>query len=765
MAAAEGEGRGRERERELPRAPEGPARRRRPEQPTGPAATGAAEPGAGAEPEPSVSRRLLGFELRELSRWHRFVRLLHRPTDPAALGAFRAAFGLLMALDVPQERGMALLDRRFLDGLPVCRFPLLPALQPLPLDGMYLLYGVMLLGALGMMLGCWYRLSCVAFLCPYWYVLLLDKTSWNNHSYLYGLLAFQLTFMGADRYGSVDGLFRPHKRNAHVPLWNYTLLRAQIFLVYFIAGLKKLDTDWVSGYSMGSLARHWLFAPFRLVLSEQSTSLLVVHGGGLLLDLSAGFLLLLDATRPIALIFVTYFHCMNSQLFSIGMFPYTMLASSGLFCHPGWPRRLLARCPRWLQGGLPSTRPPRHSPDCHYGARGGLRPRQHLAAAFTVLYVLEQLFLPYSHFITQGYNNWTNGLYGYSWDMMVHSRFHQHVKITYEDGLTGDVGYLKPGVFTQSRRWKDHADMLKQYATCLSQLLPRYNISEPRIYFDIWVSINDRFQQRLVDPRVDVVRAPWSPWRRTPWVLPLLLELSPWRQRLQELESSLDPHTDVVFIADFPGLHLENFVSEDLGNTSLRVLRGEVLVELVEQHRNHSLREGEGMQLPAGQYHKVHTVSAEPSCYLYLYVNTTARALELNLSRLQELRDRARNGTAPEPLPPELRPLLGEPLPPGAAEDPLVALLLRRERRERERERERGAGLGQRLRRFLRRKLRLFRRSVLMTCISLRNLAVGRPPPERLAQELAFADWREEEEEKGGDDGGDTDTVGGDPEL
>lgn len=47
---------------------------------------------------------------------------------------------------------------------------------------------------------------------------------------------------------------------------------------------------------------------------------------------------------------------------------------------------------------------------------------------------------------SQGYNNWTNGLYGYSWDMMVHSRSHQHVKITYRDGLTGELGYLNPGV-------------------------------------------------------------------------------------------------------------------------------------------------------------------------------------------------------------------------------------------------------------------------------------------------------------------------------
>lgn len=137
-----------------------------------------------------------------------------------------------------------------------------------------------------------------------------------------------------------------------------------------------------------------------------------------------------------------------------------------------------------------------------------------------------------------------------------------------------------------------------------------------------------------MDPRVDLVRAPWSPWSPTPWLLPLLLELSPWRERLQELESQLDGHTDAVFIADFPGtglgaregapgfgeapsgvdthfifffffpflspgLHLENFVSEDLGNTSLRVLQGEVLVELVEQHQNRSLQEGEGMQVRA----------------------------------------------------------------------------------------------------------------------------------------------------------------------
>jgi len=37
----------------------------------------------------------------------------------------------------------------------------------------------------------------------------------------------------------------------------------QIFIVYFIAGIKKLDMDWVSGYSMHAIASHFVFAPFR----------------------------------------------------------------------------------------------------------------------------------------------------------------------------------------------------------------------------------------------------------------------------------------------------------------------------------------------------------------------------------------------------------------------------------------------------------------------------------------------------------------------
>lgn len=716
----------------------------------------------------STMKRLFGFEKEDISSWHRLVCLLNRPTDPASLGIFRFLFGMLMALDITQERGLSHLDYKYLDGAPVCRFPLFNFLKPLPMDWMFFVYFVMFLGAVGIMLGCFYRLACLMFISTYWYVFFLDKTTWNNHSYLYGLIGFQLMLMDANRYWSLDGLRNPRKRNAHVPLWNYTMLRTQIFIVYFIAGVKKLDADWVEGYSMKYLVHHWLFDPFKLILPVELISLMVIHGGGLILDLTAGYLLFFDATRPVAFFFVSYFHCMNSQLFSIGMFAYTMLATSPLFCYPDWPRHFFGRFPEFLQPILPFVSPaPIPSSSCVYpkppSGSGEQQAEAHAApkpttpsfkhkfrTIFTILYIMEQFFLPYSHFITQGYNNWTNGLYGYSWDMMVHSRSHQHVKITYRDGVTGEIGYLNPGVFTQSRRWKDHGDMLKQYATCLSENLPHFNISDPEIYFDIWVSINDRFQQRIFDPRVDIVKADWSPFRPNSWLMPLLVDLSPWRTKFEEIEGSLDNQTEVVFIADFPGLNLENFVSEDLGNTSVQVLEGLVNVEIVDEKKNYSLQPGEKMQIPAGAYHKVYTVSEGPSCYMYIYVNTTEADLQKNFTKLSELQEKVRNGTETEPLPPELQPLitgLDDQDSDNSVIDPVVRLFLKRQKRMQEVKKRREASMIERFQRFASKKFYSIRRGFLMTSIALRNLAVGLPPIEQLTREVAYANMKEPETE------------------
>ncbi|CAL1530882.1 unnamed protein product [Lymnaea stagnalis] len=613
-------------------------------------------------------QQLFGFEKQDLTSWANLVRLLCRPADPACLGTLRVLFGFLMILDTIEERGMAMADVFWgMDDDDVCRFPLFNFLHPLPLVWMYLIIlHSILSAALGIMFGFKFRMSCTIYVGCYWYLFFLDKATWNNHSYLFGILAFLFAISDANRYWSLDGFFNPKINNAHIPLWNYTLMRAQVFLVYFIAGLKKLDLDWMSGYSMHSLSEHRVFSPFKIFLTPVQIDLYIVHFGGLTIDLFIGFILFFDKTRRLGLTIATTFHLMNSQLFSIGMFPYTMIATGMLFCSSSWPREFFKSVPDQLKRFTPEVKELLPSCHCiytknnvklevvenptiknksslHKNANPESLPtapssNHSFWSAFTLIFILWQSFLPYSHGITKGYNNWTNGLYGYSWDMMVHHWSVQHVRIKYFDKDKGESGYLDPNVWSAgNRRWSSHADMMKQYAECIAGHLKTYNITHVEIYFDIWQSLNDRFQQRMVNPHVDLVAAEWSPFKSPSFIMPLMVDLSDWRTKLEQIEASLDDElTNFVFVADFPGLYLESYVQPDFKNTTLSVLDGKVIVELLDQKRNITLNANESLQIPAGTFHNIYTVSETPSCYMYLFVNTTEAELNRKYQKFEQ---------------------------------------------------------------------------------------------------------------------------------
>ncbi|XP_054262450.1 vitamin K-dependent gamma-carboxylase [Macrosteles quadrilineatus] len=589
--------------------------------------------------EESFSSRFestLGFRLEDLSSFDGFCRLMHRPCDPSCLAVIRILFGLLMMVDVMEERGLSEADLKWGDPHS-CHFPLLNFLRPLPLEWMCLLYLIMWLGAAGVMLGAYFRLSCLSFCLPYWYLFLLDKSAWNNHSYLYGLLSIMFLFSSSHYCWSIDSLRGKAPRNGHVPLWNYAILRFQVFVLYFIAGLKKLDQDWLSGYSMTNLASHWLFDPFRLILTQQQIDYWIVHFFGFLLDLSIGFWLYFDKTRVPALICLTAFHVMNSRIFTIGMFPYVCLATMPLFCHMDWPRKLLSRFQKETLLEEPET-----TNVCIYPSKHETKDRvkdvrwyHRLTCSILLLHVALQAFLPYSHFLTKGYNNWTNGLYGYSWDMMVHSWDTILVVVKVVDKDSGQEHFLDPQAWTHTDRYSKHGDMMYQYAQCLRDNIQREHpaLKNVSIHIDVWCSLNRRFQQRMFDPRVDLLTVDWSPFQPVSWLMPLLTELSSWRTKIAEIEEqvySWSNYSDVLFVADFPGLYLENYIHGGLSNVSLSVLEGKVLVEL-EDGANLIVHSGESSFIPVQNFHKVHTISETPSCYMYTYANETL--LELGSDR------------------------------------------------------------------------------------------------------------------------------------
>lgn len=103
-----------------------------------------------------------------------------------------------------------------------------------------------------------------------------------------------------------------------MPLWNYTIIRTQIFILYFYAGLKKFESDWIQGYSMKTLSEHFVFDPFKFLLTKRQIDLWIVHRCGFILDLLLGFFMFFDQTRSFGFFFGASFHVMNSQMFHIG---------------------------------------------------------------------------------------------------------------------------------------------------------------------------------------------------------------------------------------------------------------------------------------------------------------------------------------------------------------------------------------------------------------------------------------------------------------
>ncbi|XP_055604178.1 vitamin K-dependent gamma-carboxylase [Uranotaenia lowii] len=568
-------------------------------------------------------QRYCDHDLSRLRSFEGFVTLMYRPTDSAALGVSRALFGLMMLIDIPDERGGGELDYRWGDPNG-CKFPLINGMEVPSYPRMGIIYLSMWLGALGITLGYRFRYSCALFVGTYWYVFLLDKSSWNNHSYLYGLLGTLFLFTNANAYFSIDA-WRNKQLQGDVPFWNYFILKYQFFILYFLAGLKKMCPEWLAGYAMTNLSYHWVFTPFRFTLGPQLTDLLIVHWFGCIFDTSVVFFLVYAPTRKLATLFACAFHLMNARLFRIGMFPWTCLTQLPLYYSFSWPRLLLKKFA--IEASAP----------CDTNVTDYEKPTRKRKGLMSLmlLYCGFQLFLPYSHFITKGYNNWTNGLYGYSWDMMVHAWDTVLISIKVVDNEQNQPYYLLPYAFVDNDRWTKHADMAYQFAQCIENNVQqeqtaksgkKVNIS---IHFDVWCSLNGRFLQRMFDPRVDILNAKWSPFASTEWSLPLLHQFTEMRSMISHMTKdvySWSNSSDVLFVADFPGLTMDNYIVPEMDNITLAVLEG--AIEYTHSMENHStvLHKGQRLQGIPPHFHQLKTIGEKPSSMLYTYVNTTMKA-------------------------------------------------------------------------------------------------------------------------------------------
>jgi vitamin K-dependent gamma-carboxylase len=452
-----------------------------------------------------------------LGRLHRAAVLdrLFLPVDTAVLAYFRIAFGLIMLWEVYRYFDNSWITRYWVD--PVVNFPYYGFgwLRPLPGIGMELLFAGLGILAICIALGFYYRLSATLFFLGFTYSYLLEQARYLNHFYLIILLSFLLIWLPAGRVYSLDARHAAHGSIQRAPAWTLWLLRAQIGIVYFYAGLAKLNADWLQGEPM----RGWLASRTDFpIIGGYFTEEWMVYAfsyGGLLLDLLIVPFLLWRRTRPFAFAAALLFHLLNAKLFSIGIFPWFMIAATAVFFDPAWPRQVIA----WL--GCQCV----HSvkADAKQTHASGSKP---LVVGLLGAYLLVQLLLPLRHYLYAGDPSWTEEGHRYAWHMKLRDKDAGAV-FRVVDAQTGETWQVTPHdylVSWQANKVAGNPHMIWQFARFVAEEWQKQGATEVAVYAEVMASLNGRSPQLLIDPTVDLLTQTYS-LRQSAWIVPLTTPL------------------------------------------------------------------------------------------------------------------------------------------------------------------------------------------------------------------------------------------------
>ncbi len=449
------------------------------------------------------------------------------PEDGASIAALRVIFGLLMAWEVIRYIALGRIERYFISPSFHFTYPFFEFVKPWPGTGMYLHFAVVGILALLVAAGLFYRFAAPLFFLSFSYIFLLDKAYYLNHFYLILLISFLLTIIPAHRVFSLDRqLFSPTQPPT-VPRWSILLLRAQIFILYFYAGVAKLNPDWLQGEPM----RMWLAGrtDFPLIGSLFTEEWLVFSFsyGALFFDLAIGFLLIRKRSRYAAIALATGFHVMNAKLFDIGIFPYLAIGATLIFAEPDWPRRLHARLKSMIDHKrFSASKSPLRLPSPGSSYRKPRGSAEWALLAVGHLFVLSQLLIPLRHWLYPGDVSWTEEGHRFSWRMKLRDK-EATLRVFVTDPYSADTWEISPAVDLSARQFDEMStrpDMVLQYAQYVAERLSIPGRAPQMVRVDHRVSLNGRPYQPMIDPTVDLA-AVSAGFSSATWILPLEMPL------------------------------------------------------------------------------------------------------------------------------------------------------------------------------------------------------------------------------------------------
>ncbi|MBC7746042.1 MAG: HTTM domain-containing protein [Flavobacterium sp.] len=436
-----------------------------------------------------------------------------KSTHAAPLAIFRLALGLILFISIVRFWSRGWIYELYIKPTHFFPFYGFDFIKPLG-NYTYLLFALCGISALCTAAGFLYRFTSILLFLSFTYIELIDKSTYLNHYYFISVVLLMMVFLPANRYFSVDAYRNKKILAGQIPKWTLDSLKLIILILYFYAGLAKLNSDWI----LHALPlKIWLPAkndtPIIGFLFNYPWISYMFSWFGCVYDLLIGFLLWNKRTRAFAYSTVVIFHGLTAILFPIGMFPYIMIVTALIFFSAEYHLNLINKL------NIIMT-----LPDCFIDPKAISYYKKSvdtlLICCFVVFFTI-QMLMPFRYMLYPGELFWTEEGYRFSWRVMLMEKA-GYAQFTVKDGtgkreIVNNTEFLTP---LQEKMMSAQPDMILQFAHIIRDHYTRLGFIDPQVYIDSYVALNGRRGKVLVNPQTDLAKEHESFEPKT-WILPL----------------------------------------------------------------------------------------------------------------------------------------------------------------------------------------------------------------------------------------------------
>ncbi|WP_299059808.1 HTTM domain-containing protein [uncultured Polaribacter sp.] len=436
----------------------------------------------------------------------------NQQTSVAPLAIFRLFFGLMMFASIVRFWANGWIEKLYLQPKFHFSYFGLDFIKPIG-NYTYILFIICAISSLMVAVGYKYRFAIITFFLSFLYIELMDKTTYLNHYYFITILSFLLIFLPANAYFSIDS-FQKKKQFLNVSTWTIDCIKILLSIVYFYAGLAKINSDWLF---RAMPLKIWLPSKYDLPfigtnLMQQNWFHFAMSWSGLIYDLAIPFLLFYKRTRYVAFLFVVIFHVFTRVLFPIGMFPFIMIVSALIFFDASFHQKII----NFISNYLPKINI--QTFDKYTFSKTKLAFIKPILIVFFVL----QILIPWRYLLYPGELFWTEEGYRYSWRVMLMEKA-GNATFRIKDLNTGNSFRVENSDFLtsfQEKQMSYQPDFIIEYAHFLGDHFTKQGHKNIGIFADSYVALNGRLSAKFVDESVNLYQKKITTFKPIDWILP-----------------------------------------------------------------------------------------------------------------------------------------------------------------------------------------------------------------------------------------------------